>query len=341
MTQAISLAQVLEDKGHTVSSVFLGKSPQRKIPGFVKDFFGDRLRYFNSPNFIRTSDRKGIQISLSFAYNLLRSPLYIYEILRLSNIIRNSECDAVVNFYDMIGGLAYFFSFSRKPFFVISHHYFLRHPDFVFPSRVNMQKLLLHIYSAICALGTRRKIALSFSEAEHLPKKKLFVVPPLLRKEIYQLRPDNEDYILVYLLNPGFLEEIRTWCVSNTDRKVIAFTDGDNDPETLPENLRIEKFGGNTFLNALAGCGILVCTAGFETVAEAAYLGKKIVVIPSKNHFEQECNAADAERAGIAVKAENFGTGIQAMLSKSGQDCNNLRTWFERNPEMICNLVEI
>ena len=42
-------------------------------------------------------------------------------------------------------------------------------------------------------------------------------------------------------------------------------------------------------------------TAGFELPAEALYLGKKLLVIPMKGQFEQQCNAASLRDMGITV----------------------------------------
>jgi len=40
------------------------------------------------------------------------------------------------------------------------------------------------------------------------------------------------------------------------------------------------------------------CGAGFETPAEAMFLKKKLMVIPMKGQYEQQCNAAALEEIG-------------------------------------------
>jgi uncharacterized protein (TIGR00661 family) len=49
-----------------------------------------------------------------------------------------------------------------------------------------------------------------------------------------------------------------------------------------------------------ASAGVL-CGAGFETPAEALYLGKKLLVIPMKNQYEQQLNAAALSQMGVPV----------------------------------------
>jgi uncharacterized protein (TIGR00661 family) len=335
MTQAVSLAMALESNGHNIQRVYLGRSPQRKVPGFISTYFGIRMRFFRSPNFLRTQDKKGVNVLSSILYNALLLPYYIYEIIRLAFIIRRSSVNGVVNFYDAIGGFAYFFSFSRKPFYAISHQYFLEHPDFRSQGTFRFQGVLLRLYSAFTSLGVKKRLALSFTESSDLPQKRLFVVPPLLRKEIYEINSTRGNYTLVYVLNPGLLVDVKDWCLSYPERDVLVFTDAPGFIENPPSNLRIEPLGGASFMNALAGCETLVCTAGFETVAEAAYLGKKILVIPSENHYEQECNAADAVRAGVAMKAKKFDPAVLFGHAVNESKPDALKNWFDRSHEMI------
>jgi UDP:flavonoid glycosyltransferase YjiC (YdhE family) len=51
----------------------------------------------------------------------------------------------------------------------------------------------------------------------------------------------------------------------------------------------------------MANCTGVLCGAGFETPAEALYLGKKLLVIPMKTQYEQQCNAAALQSMGIPV----------------------------------------
>jgi uncharacterized protein (TIGR00661 family) len=45
----------------------------------------------------------------------------------------------------------------------------------------------------------------------------------------------------------------------------------------------------------------IFCGAGFETPAEALYLGKKLLVVPMKSQYEQHCNAAALKKLGVPV----------------------------------------
>jgi UDP-N-acetylglucosamine:LPS N-acetylglucosamine transferase len=45
----------------------------------------------------------------------------------------------------------------------------------------------------------------------------------------------------------------------------------------------------------------VISNAGFGTTSEALYLGKKLLVIPMKTQYEQQCNASSLEEMGVTV----------------------------------------
>ena len=54
----------------------------------------------------------------------------------------------------------------------------------------------------------------------------------------------------------------------------------------------------------MAGCRAYATTAGFESICEAMYLGKPVLMVPA--HIEQDCNAHDAMRAGAGIISDSF-----------------------------------
>jgi uncharacterized protein (TIGR00661 family) len=72
------------------------------------------------------------------------------------------------------------------------------------------------------------------------------------------------------------------------------------------------------FNESLINCHGIITGGGFETPAEALYLGKKILSIPIRNHYEQECNAAALKKMGVPVVYEvgaNFDEVIANWLN--------------------------
>ena len=59
-----------------------------------------------------------------------------------------------------------------------------------------------------------------------------------------------------------------------------------------------------SFETSLSRCKGVICGAGFETPAEALYLNKKLMVVPMKGQYEQQCNAESLRQLGVEVLSE-------------------------------------
>ena len=57
----------------------------------------------------------------------------------------------------------------------------------------------------------------------------------------------------------------------------------------------------DAFIESFMTCEGVLCGAGFETPAEALFLQKKLMVIPMKGQYEQQCNAAALSAMGVTV----------------------------------------
>lgn len=65
--------------------------------------------------------------------------------------------------------------------------------------------------------------------------------------------------------------------------------------------LSVFPVNNEEFTLSMASSSGVICGAGFETPAEAMYLGKKILVVPMKRQYEQHFNAAALRKMGIQV----------------------------------------
>src|SRR5665213_1165841 len=67
------------------------------------------------------------------------------------------------------------------------------------------------------------------------------------------------------------------------------------------ENIDVCPVNNDAFIKSLVSCTGVLCGAGFETPAEALFLKKKLMVIPMKGQYEQQCNAAALKEMGVPV----------------------------------------
>jgi uncharacterized protein (TIGR00661 family) len=66
-------------------------------------------------------------------------------------------------------------------------------------------------------------------------------------------------------------------------------------------NVHIQPVNNEAFIESFVHCTGILCGAGFETPAEAMFLKKKLMAIPMKGQYEQQCNAAALKKLSIPV----------------------------------------
>ena len=149
----------------------------------------------------------------------------------------------------------------------------------------------------------------------HFSRYDSFILPPVIRSEVQDLKPGEGDHITVYLpaFDPVKLIDIlgRIW---DTEWQVFSPS---CDSLYQMGNVSVFPGGNRRFLDSLKNCRGVVTSAGFETCAEAMYLGKKLFVIPIRNQYEQLCNAASLHEMGVMVAdtaEKNFRPKLQKWL---------------------------
>ncbi|RYG52202.1 MAG: hypothetical protein EOO01_07020 [Chitinophagaceae bacterium] len=83
-------------------------------------------------------------------------------------------------------------------------------------------------------------------------------------------------------------------------------------------NIRFIPVNKTLFNNSFIHCTGLITGGGFETPAEAIHLGKKLMTIPIRGQYEQQCNAAALTQLGIKKLASidnGFGDHLYAWMN--------------------------
>lgn len=123
------------------------------------------------------------------------------------------------------------------------------------------------------------------------------ILPAVVKREILEAEPADNNYITVYL--PAYCEEQLSKLLQALPEyrfqvfsKETLLLRRENNIEFLPVNKQL-------FNKSLVGCSGIITGGGFETPAEALHLGKRIIIIPIKGQYEQQCNAAALIEMGI------------------------------------------
>ena len=341
LTQAISMSQLLVEAGHEVSAVLVGMAAERQIPAFFYEQISASIQTFRSPNLI--VDKSGeVNLLKTVGHHLCRAGRYTSSLRQIDEAVRQYRPDAIVNFYEVLGGLYNLLYRPVVPMACVGHQYLFFHSDFQFPARRWFDRFLLQTNTKMTAIGAKKLLALSFREMPDEAQNRVFVTPPLLRKEIRDLKTSQQDYLLVYVNYPHLVAQIKNWHAQNPAVQLHCFWDDKatkTEETVIDDTLTFHRLNGEKFLKMMAGCRALVTTAGFESVCEALYLGKPAMMVPA--HFEQSCNALDAERAGAGVGADRFDLSILMDYLPHYQPVDEeFRNWYNQCSVQLVRQLE-
>ena len=333
LTQALSLAQILKIAGHEVIGGLVGVTAERGVPAFFSDKFAAPITPVFSPGLVYNAGTNELQ-PFKTTVNAIRYARPFWRSLKqVRDHIDAQRPDVVVNFYEMLGGLTYALLNPSVPMVCIAHQYMAFHPNFQRPQGQWFYRQAFKLNTRLTCFGTRELLALSFDKQPDEPTQRLRVVPPLLRQEVTVLKPTSGDFLLAYVTQPGLNVEIRKAHKLRPDVRIDGFHAGVDVPDqVIDETLTYHAIDGKRFLEFMARSKAVITTAGFESVCEAAYLGKPTLMIPQPNHYEQACNAIDGERAGVGLASDRFDLNrlLNYLPQHDAQVSEQFRAWHGR-----------
>ena len=224
MTQAMAVKEMAEAAGHQIVAVTLGVSSQRPMPEYFASAMKIPVRQLPTLEF-KYKNNRAVSNAATLLGVFAKLPKYVRILRRLDEIVRETQPDVIINFFEP---MAAFYSITRRrrpPVVSLGHQFMFQHPGYVRAPQLWKQLLSMKIYTWL--LGARAtKLALSLYAAPDLPAQRIFVGPPILRKQLFQLTSNpNGDFALVYLLNHGYAEQIIAWSAKHPQTRLHCFYD--------------------------------------------------------------------------------------------------------------------
>lgn len=286
-------------------------------------------------------NNKSVHLPGTVASLVWHLPAYGRALRKLDRFVRELQPDVILNFFEPLTGLYALTRRKRPPVVAVGHQFMFEHPRYIRVPGLRMQQRGMKWFVRLVGAASTR-VALSLYEAPDLPAKSLFVCPPILRRPLYELQPSPDgQFVLIYLVNHGYAEQIIAWHEQNPQVELHCFYDKPGAPaeERRDATLTFHRLDGEKFLRLMAGCKAVVCTAGFESVSEAAYLGKPLLLVPVENHVEQQINALDAAGCGFGVTDTRF--NLDRLKEIPGRPDNDwFRAWLSKGEATLLRAIE-
>ena len=226
------------------------------------------------------------------------------------------DYDLIINDFEPVSAWAC--KLKNKPTISFSHQAAVLSPNSPKPDKNDlMGKFILKNYAP-----TTQQFGLHFKAYGDK------IYTPIIRKDIRTAEVKEGNHYTVYLPSYSDGRILKTLSeVSNVKWEVFS---KHNKVEFLGKNISIRPITNEAFVHSMVTSKGILCGAGFETPAEALYLGKKLMVIPMKGQYEQQCNSAALKELGVPV--------IKSLKNKH---LDKLRLWVDSDAKIEVNYPDI
>ncbi|MFN4299732.1 MAG: glycosyltransferase family protein [Thermaurantimonas sp.] len=170
----------------------------------------------------------------------------------------------------------------------------------------------------------------------HFQRYESWIIPPILRPEILNATPTDDGDYVVYL--PAFGDSQLVRVLGKSDARFTVFSKFSTFTYKR-NNVTIIPADAKEFTKRLISCKGVITGAGFETPAEALYLGKKLLCIPIKGQYEQYCNAAALSDMGVHVAEKLSVSIINHWISTSSSFALTLKNDLKQLPYKVPELI--
>src|SRR5215471_9115491 len=104
MTQAIAAKEIVERAGHQVVSIVLGMGPHRQVPEFFASAMKMPIERIPTIEFAYKYNRK-VNLPATLARVVRNIPAYWRALRKLKALVRQSQPDVILNFFEAMTGI--------------------------------------------------------------------------------------------------------------------------------------------------------------------------------------------------------------------------------------------
>lgn len=197
-----------------------------------------------------------------------------------------AKYDLIINDFEPISAWAA--KLKQVPIISLSHQNAVLDQHSPKYGKYKLEKYILKYYAP-------SKIKFGF----HFKSYNSAIFTPIIRSQIRAKNPSNKGHYTVYL--PAYSDKKIIKILSQFPIVKWQVFSKHTDKHQFKHNITIQPVNRFDFVRSMASSNGVLCGAGFETPAEALFLQKKLLVIPMKNQYEQQCNALALKEMGVSV----------------------------------------
>lgn len=322
-SRAKEVIEYLINKGHIVKVVSYDRGYKNLKPYFdVEEIFGLRFVYRkNEVQPIETVFRNFMHLSDA-----------VKSFDKVNRIADKFKPNIVFSDFEPVSAMV---ANSKKlPLISIDNQHRLTNTKIEYPKKYKKDALAAQVVTKLMVMNAKAYLAIDFTSSKVIDKK-TFLFPPILRKEVLDIKTFEGDYVLVYFTS-SFENLLPIFKQVNKKFVVYGF-----DKNKKEGNITFKKAGQKEFLKDLANCQGIVANAGFTLMTEALYLRKPYLAVPVKGQFEQVFNAYYLDKLGYGKYWDELDKEkIESFLFNLDLYKKNLKKYKKENNSKIFKKID-
>lgn len=289
-SRAREIISHLQDNGHRVHVTSFDRGLRNLKDDFeVTEIGGLRLTYVHNR----------VRYGKTVLRNLLNVPQAAHSIRALERKAQDWDLDLVITDFEPIS--CHVGHKLGLPVIAIDNQHVLTDTEITYPREYRKEAAATRLVTRLMTPHSDAYLVISFFTPRIKPRKKrTFLFPPILRQEVLQAKPTEDDFVLVYVTSAA--DEL-TAVLKNVRQRFVCY--GFN-RDGRDGNAEFRKPSTDGFLRDLCSCRAIVANAGFSLISEALYLGKPYLAWPVKRQFEQVFNAFYIGETGYGAYLEDL-----------------------------------
>jgi uncharacterized protein (TIGR00661 family) len=251
----------------------------------------------------------------------------------MSKLVQSFKPQIVFSDYEPMSALLS--HLNRLSLVSVGNHHFITNTKIKYPKKYMRDFVAVKVVTEAMTPHADAYLVTTFAK-EQVKGKKTFLFPPIVQAEVRQLKPQTDDYIMMYLTSKyeGLIKTLKA--IKSEKFVLYGYNIAKQD-----ENVEFKEFSRQGFLSDLKDCKAVIANAGFTFMSEALYLGKPYLAIPISKQFEQIINAIYLERLGYGEYSMKLtALEIKNFLSQLDKYRARLKDYLRQDNRQLFNKID-
>lgn len=275
----------------------------------------------------------------TFIYNMKDAPSDLKNnINKMYKLARKFKPNLIISDFEFYANLLS--HILRIPLLSIDNMHVITEAKYDSPNKYAKDKLFAEAVVHAFIQKADRTLIYSYFFPELKYKKTTKYVDPIIRDDIYKLKPTVGKHILVYQTSNSN-SQLMKLLKNNPEQEFVVYGFHKDKKE---DNVLFRSFNEKILYNDFKNAKCVITNGGFSFITEALQLEKPVLSIPVNKQYEQILNAMFIERLGYGEHHDYINQNIlDSFISKLEVYRNNIKENYNKhtdNKETLTTLKE-